>query len=156
VSDERDKAGVVAPPPLIYAGTLLLGVLLSRRFPIPFLLPRAVARATGWLLVVGGVVLLGWFEWAMRRAGTPTNPYKPSSGIVTDGPFRYTRNPAYLSMTTIYAGIAALARASWALPLLPVALGVIRRGVIEREERYLERKFGEEYLRYKASVRRWI
>jgi protein-S-isoprenylcysteine O-methyltransferase Ste14 len=156
VSDERDKAGVVAPPPLIYAGTLLLGVLLSRRFPIPFLLPRAVARATGWLLVVGGVVLLGWFEWAMRRAGTPTNPYKPSSGIVTDGPFRYTRNPAYLSMTTIYAGIAALARASWALLLLPVALGVIRRGVIEREERYLERKFGEEYLRYKASVRRWI
>jgi protein-S-isoprenylcysteine O-methyltransferase Ste14 len=156
VSDERDKAGVVAPPPLIYAGTLLLGVLLSRRFPIPFLLPRAVARATGWQLVVGGVVLLGWFEWAMRRAGTPTNPYKPSSGIVTDGPFRYTRNPAYLSMTTIYAGIAALARASWALLLLPVALGVIRRGVIEREERYLERKFGEEYLRYKASVRRWI
>jgi protein-S-isoprenylcysteine O-methyltransferase Ste14 len=156
VSDERDKAGVVAPPPLIYLGTLLLGVLLSRRFPIPFLLPRAVARATGWLLVVGGVVLLGWFEWAMRRAGTPTNPYKPSSGIVTDGPFRYTRNPAYLSMTTIYAGIAALARASWAFLLLPVALGVIRRGVIEREERYLERKFGEEYLRYKASVRRWI
>ena len=154
--DERDKAGVVAPPPLIYLGTLLLGVLLSRRFPIPFLLPRAVARATGWLLVVGGVVLLGWFEWAMRRAGTPTNPYKPSSGIVTDGPFRYTRNPAYLSMTTIYAGIAALARASWAFLLLPVALGVIRRGVIEREERYLERKFGEEYLRYKASVRRWI
>ena len=156
MSDERDKAGVVAPPPLIYLGTLLLGVLLSRRFPIPFLLPRAVARATGWLLVVGGVVLLGWFEWAMRRAGTPTNPYKPSSGIVTDGPFRYTRNPAYLSMTTIYAGIAALARASWAFLLLPVALGVIRRGVIEREERYLERKFGEEYLRYKASVRRWI
>jgi protein-S-isoprenylcysteine O-methyltransferase Ste14 len=90
------------------------------------------------------------------RAGTPTNPYKPSSGIVTEGPFRYTRNPAYLSMTTIYAGIAALARASWAFLLLPVALGVIRRGVIEREERYLERKFGEEYLRYKASVRRWI
>ena len=156
MSDERDKAGVVAPPPLIYAGTLLLGVLLSRRFPIPFLLPRAVARAIGWPLVGGGALLLGWFEWAMRRAGTPTNPYKPSSGIVTEGPFRYTRNPAYLSMTMVYAGVAFLARAPWALALLPVALGVIRRGVIEREERYLERKFGEEYLRYKASVRRWI
>ena len=59
-------------------------------------------------------------------------------------------------MTMIYAGVAALASASWALLLLPVALGVIRRGVIEREERYLERRFGEEYLRYKAGVRRWI
>ncbi len=103
-----------------------------------------------------GVLLLGWFEWAMRRAGTPTNPYKPSSGIVTEGPFRYTRNPAYLSMTMVYAGVAFLARAPWALALLPVALGVIRRGVIEREERYLERKFGAEYVSYKARVRRWI
>ena len=154
-NDEQDKAGVIAPPPLIYLGALIFGLLLSRRFPIPFL-PRRMARGLGWPLLGGGVLLLGWFEWAMRRAGTPTNPYKPSSGIVTEGPFRYTRNPAYLSMTTIYAGIAALARASWAFLLLPVALGVIRRGVIEREEGYLERKFGEEYLRYKASVRRWI
>ena len=72
--DERDRAGVIAPPPLIYLGTLLLGMLLNRRFPIPFLLPRKVARTLGWPLVVAGVVLLGWFEWAMRRAGTPTNP----------------------------------------------------------------------------------
>ena len=153
--DRRDKAGVVAPPPLIYAVLLALGLLLGRRFPVPFL-PRGATRALGAPLLGGGVLLLGWFEWAMRRAGTPTNPYKPSSGIITEGPFRYTRNPAYLSMTTIYAGIAALARASWAFLLLPVALGVIRRGVIEREERYLERKFGEEYLAYKAGVRRWI
>ena len=64
--DERDRAGVIAPPPLIYLGTLLLGMLLNRRFPIPFL-PRKVARTLGWPLVVAGVVLLGWFEWAMRR-----------------------------------------------------------------------------------------
>jgi protein-S-isoprenylcysteine O-methyltransferase Ste14 len=56
----------------------------------------------------------------------------------------------------MYAGIAALANALWAIVLLPVALLVIQRGVIEREERYLERKFGEEYLSYKAGVRRWI
>ena len=153
--DEQDNAGVIAPPPLIYLGALIFGLLLSRRFPMSFL-PRTMARGLGWPLLGGGVLLLGWFEWAMRRAGTPTNPYKPSSSIVTEGPFRYTRNPAYLSMTMIYAGGAALASASWALLLLPVALGVIRRGVIEREERYLERRFGEEYLRYKAGVRRWI
>ena len=99
---------------------------------------------------------MGWFEWAMQLAGTPTNPYKPVSNLATDGPFRYTRNPAYLSLTMVYAGVAFLARAPWALALLPVALGVIRRGVIEREERYLERKFGAEYVSYKARVRRWI
>jgi protein-S-isoprenylcysteine O-methyltransferase Ste14 len=76
--------------------------------------------------------------------------------MVTQGPFQYTRNPAYLSMTMIYTGISSLANALWAILLLPVALQVIQRGVIEREERYLERKFGEEYLRYKARVRRWI
>jgi protein-S-isoprenylcysteine O-methyltransferase Ste14 len=59
-------------------------------------------------------------------------------------------------MTMMYAGIASLANALWVIVLLPVALLVIQRGVIEREERYLERKFGEEYLSYKARVRRWI
>ena len=154
-SDEQDKAGVVAPPPLIYLGTLVLGLLLNRRFPITFL-PRKIARSLGWPLVGGGVLLLGWFEWTLRHAGTPTNPYKPVSHIVTGGPFHYTRNPGYLSMTMIYTGIASLANALWAILLLPVTLLVIQRGVIEREERYLERKFGEEYLGYKAQVRRWI
>lgn len=153
--DERDNAGVVAPPPLIYLGPLVLGLLLNRKFPIPFL-PRKMARTLGWTLLGGGVLLLGWFEWAIRHAGTPANPYKPVSHVVTEGPFRYTRNPGYLSMAMIYTGVAGLANALWAILLLPVALSVIRRGVIEREERYLEGKFGEEYLHYKARVRRWI
>ncbi|MGI8910843.1 MAG: methyltransferase family protein [Rubrobacteraceae bacterium] len=154
-SDEQDKAGVVAPPPLIYLGALVFGLLLNRRFPIAFL-PRRIARSLGWPLLSGGVLLIGWFEWTMRHADTPANPYKPVSHIVTEGPFHYTRNPAYLSMTMIYTGIAGLVNALWTILLLPVALLVIQRGVIEREERYLERKFGEEYLRYKAQVRRWI
>jgi protein-S-isoprenylcysteine O-methyltransferase Ste14 len=153
--DEHDKAGVVAPPPLIYLGVLAAGLLLNRRVPV-CALPRGVARGAGWPLLGGGVLLLVWFEQAMRQADTPTNPYKPSSRVATEGPFRYTRNPGYLSMAMIYAGIATIANALWAVLLLPVALLVIRRGVIEREEDYLERKFGEEYLRYKAQVRRWI
>lgn len=153
--DERDNAGVVAPPPLIYLGPLVLGLLLNRKFPIPFL-PRKMARTLGWTLLGGGVLLLGWFQWAIRHAGTPANPYKPVAHVVTEGPFRYTRNPGYLSMAMIYTGVAGLANALWAILLLPVALSVIRRGVIEREERYLEGKFGEEYLHYKARVRRWI
>ena len=154
-SDEQDKAGIVAPPPLIYLAALVSGLLLNRRFPITFL-PRKIARSLGWPLLGGGVLLLGWFEWTLRHAGTPTNPYKPVSHIVTGGPFRYTRNPGYLSMAMIYAGIAARTNALWAILVLPVALLAIQRGVIEREERYLERKFSEEYLRYKTTVRRWI
>jgi protein-S-isoprenylcysteine O-methyltransferase Ste14 len=154
-SDDQDKAGIVAPPPLIYLGALVFGLLLNRRFPATFL-PSRITRTLGWSLLSGGVLLLGWFEWALRHAGTPASPYKPVSHVVTDGPFQYTRNPGYLSMTVIYTGIASLANALWAILLLPVALLVIQRGVIEREERYLERKFGEEYLRYKAQVRRWI
>ena len=153
--DERDKPGVVAPPPLIYAGPLVLGLLLNGRFPVPFL-PHGMRRVLGWPLLGGGVLLMNWFFWTLRSAGTPVNPEKPVSSLVTDGPFRYTRNPGYLSMAMIYAGIASLANALWAILFLPAALAVIRRGVIEREERYLERKFGEEYLRYKAQARRWI
>jgi protein-S-isoprenylcysteine O-methyltransferase Ste14 len=140
---------------LIYLGTLVVGLLLGRRFQISFL-PRGTARLLGWPLVGGGVLLLGWFEWAMRQADTPASPYKPVSRIATEGPFRYTRNPGYLSMAMIYAGIASLANVLWVILLLPVALLVIQRGVIAREERYLERKFGEEYLSYKAQVRRWV
>jgi protein-S-isoprenylcysteine O-methyltransferase Ste14 len=154
-SDDQDKAGIVAPPPLIYLGTLVFGLLLNRRFPATFL-PSRITRTLGWSLLSGGVLLLGWFEWALRHAGTPASPYKPVSHVVTEGPFQYTRNPGYLSMAMIYTGIASLANALWAILLLPVALLVIQRGVIEREERYLERKFGEEYLRYKAQVKRWI
>jgi protein-S-isoprenylcysteine O-methyltransferase Ste14 len=153
--DEHDKAGVVAPPPLIYLGVLAVGLLLNRRFPIGSL-PRGITRGAGWPLLGGGVLLLVWFERTMRKADTPTNPYKPSLRVATEGPFRYTRNPGYLSMAMIYAGIATIVNALWAILLLPVALLAIRRGVIEREEDYLERKFGEEYLRYKAQVRRWI
>src|ERR687893_2903114 len=139
--EEQDKAGILAPPPLIYLSALVFGLLLNRRSPTTFL-PRTIARLLGWPLLGGGVLLAGWFEWAMRRADTPSNPYKPVSHIATEGPFRYTRNPGYLSMALIYAGIATRTNALWAIVLLPVALLVIQRGVIEREERYLEGKFG--------------
>lgn len=153
--ENRDNAGVVAPPPLIYLGFLLTGLLLNRKVPVRFL-PRSAARPLGLALLGGGICLGAWFQQTLRRAGTPVNPQKPVSSLVVNGPFRYSRNPGYISLAMIYAGIASLANAIWAILLLPAALLTIRRGVIEREERYLEDKFGEEYLRYKARVRRWI
>ena len=154
-NDEKENAGVVAPPPLIQLGPLVFGLLLNKKFPASFLPPR-MARILGWPLLGSGVLLWGWFIRTLRRGGTPISPYEPVSKLVADGPFRYTRNPGYLSGTIIYLGVASLANALWAVLLLPGTLLVIQRGVIEREESYLERRFGEEYLRYKAQTRRWI
>ena len=151
----QDNPDVIAPPPLIYAGALAKGLLLNWLYPLP-VLPRGLRRGLGWPLIFGGLVIgvLGVRE--MRRAGTNVDPREPTTAIVTSGPYRFTRNPLYLSMTMIYGGITALANALPAALLLPIVLAIMRRGVIEREERYLERKFGDEYLDYKARVRRWI
>jgi protein-S-isoprenylcysteine O-methyltransferase Ste14 len=150
-----DNPGVIAPPPLIYAGALAIGLLANRLYPIAFL-PRGLSRVLGWPLIVGGPVVgsLGLRE--MKRADTNVDPREPTTAIVTGGPYRFTRNPLYLSMTLIYAGITALANALPAAVLFPIVLRIMRRGVIEREKRYLERKFGDEYLIYKAQVRRWV
>jgi protein-S-isoprenylcysteine O-methyltransferase Ste14 len=130
-------------------------LLLDRRVHAPFL-PHSVARTLGWLLLGGGMLLNGWFVYTMRRIDTPIDPRKPVSKLVTDGPFRYTRNPAYLSMTAIYVGVAALRNALWAILFLPLVVYVTQRDQVRREEQYLERVFGEEYLNYKTSVLRWV
>jgi protein-S-isoprenylcysteine O-methyltransferase Ste14 len=92
----------------------------------------------------------------MRQADAPIRTDKPVPRLTTEGPFRYSRNPGYLSLTLLYLGIAVLRDALWAILLLPLVLIVIQREVIGREERYLERTFGEEYLAYKVRVPRWV
>jgi protein-S-isoprenylcysteine O-methyltransferase Ste14 len=155
VSDAQDNPAIRVPPPLIYLLPLLLGMLLDRRSHIPFL-PRGVGRIIGWLLVSGGVALSEWLIRTMREVDAPIRTDKPVPRLTTDGPFRYTRNPGYLSLAMIYAGIAFNRNVLWAILLLPAVVFVIQREVIGREERYLERTFGEEYLDYKTSVRRWL
>jgi protein-S-isoprenylcysteine O-methyltransferase Ste14 len=155
MADDHDNPGIRVPPPLIYLLPLILGLLLNRRLHVPFL-SRSAARGLGWPLVGGGVLLAGWFFRTMRSADAPVRTDKPVPRLTTEGPFRYTRNPGYLSMAIIYVGIAVLRNSLWAILFLPLVLVVIQREVIGREERYLERTFGEEYLRYKAQVRRWV
>ena len=150
-----DTPGVIAPPPLIYLGALGVGFALDAVIGDASPSSR-VARPVGAALIVAGAGLMGTFVRAFARARTPVDPYKPSEAIVTDGPYRLTRNPGYLGMTLTYAGIAIASNAPWALVPLPVAIAVIDRGDIAREERYLERRFGARYTDYKRRVRRWI
>ena len=104
----------------------------------------------------GGVALSRWFLSTMGEADAPIRTDRPVPRLTTGGPFRYTRNPGYLALAMIYAGIAVLRRSPWAMLFLPLVMAVIQREVIGREEHYLERAFGEEYRAYKARVRRWV
>ena len=155
MADDKDNPGINVPPPLIYAVPLLLGLLLDRSAHVPFL-PRSAARSLGWSLLGSGVLLSQWFRQTMRDADAPIRTDRPVPKLTTEGPFRYTRNPGYLCLAMIYAGIAVLRNSLWAVLFLPLVLVMIQREVIGREERYLERAFGEEYLAYKARVRRWV
>src|SRR5918994_2981581 len=119
MADEQDNPGGWVPPPLTYLLTLLLGLVLDRRFHVPFL-PRGVARVLGWPLVEGGMALAAWFVFTMRGADTTIRIDKPVSSLVQDGPFRYSRNPGYLALTMIYAGVAVRRNALWAMVLLPL------------------------------------
>src|SRR5215210_8080410 len=152
---DSDTAGVIAPPPLIFVAGLVVGFALEALLP-GVDLPALIEWGLGGLLVIAGLGLLLWFNTLFSRKGTAVEPWKPTTAIVTTGPYRFTRNPAYLGMALTYVGIALLSSALWVLLPLPVVLAVIDRGVIAREERYLERKFGEEYLSYRRGVRRWI
>ena len=153
--NKDNSAGVIAPPPLIYLGGLAIGFGLEALLA-GGTLPDAVRWVGGGLALVAGLALQTFFISAFSRADTAVEPWKPTTAIVTTGPYRFTRNPAYLGMALIFIGIALLADAPWALVPLPFVLVLIDRGVIAREERYLEREFGDEYVGYKLGVRRWV
>lgn len=146
---------MVAPPPIIYVCGLALAFALDWIWPIA-LLPTTVQFAVGVPLIVLGFSLIALAFLRFRKAGTNVEPYKPTTAIVTDGIYGVSRNPIYLAMTVIAVGIAIAADNAWVVPLLVPTHVVMHIGVIAREERYLEGKFGEDYRRYKASVRRWI
>ena len=150
-----DRPGILAPPPLIYLSALATGLLVEWWVPAARL-PEAVPRHAGWLFAAAGTCLLVWAVVVMRRARTAIDPYKPSTAVVEDGPYRYSRNPIYVADALLYVGLALLLRSLVGLLLLPVALLVMEFGVVRREERYLEKKFGGAYLKYKSRVRRWL
>ncbi|HYA14120.1 MAG TPA: isoprenylcysteine carboxylmethyltransferase family protein [Syntrophales bacterium] len=148
-------SGEWIPPPLIYAVVFAIGFPLQRVFPIG-ILPKVISRVIAFLCAGITAILAVWSIVWFRRAHTSLLPIKPSTALVTTGPYQFTRNPMYVSLAFLYAGLGLWFDVFWALVLLPVVIVIVRHYIITAEERYLEQKFGEEYLRYKARVRRWL
>ena len=145
----------LARPPVVYLVSIAVGSLLEFAWPLPFL-PHALSTPLGILLVVAAVMLFIGSVGRFRAAGTPVPGNKPTTAIVQSGPYRFSRNPIYLAFSLLHLGIALWINSLWLIATLVAALGVMACVVIPREEQYLERRFGEEYLTYKKSVRRWI
>jgi protein-S-isoprenylcysteine O-methyltransferase Ste14 len=149
-------SGVRFPPPLLFLLPLALGLVLTLWvFPTPL-----IAVTFAWALAC--LPLLFWLGLAassllaFRRARTSINPTVPTAALVMHGPYRISRNPMYLSFVLLYLGLAIGFQSFWALLLLPLAFWAVEFRVIRLEERYLEQKFGSEYVRYREQVRRWL
>ena len=155
IADTSDNAGVIARPPLIYLAALLLGVALDAVWPAPLLADATQYWVGGAVMLISLALVIPCFA-LFRRAGTSVPTETPTTALVDRGPYRFSRNPIYLALSLLYAGIAITADNVWMLGLLVPVLAIMTYGVIKREEAYLERKFGEEYRRYKSSVRRWL
>ena len=115
-----------------------------------------IGHAAGWPIIVAGILFSAWSNRTMFRAGEDPDPYGPSTAIVDTGPYARSRNPIYVSFNVVCVGIAFVANTVWLIIFMPVGVALLYYGVIAREERYLERTLGDEYLQYKARVRRWL
>jgi protein-S-isoprenylcysteine O-methyltransferase Ste14 len=155
MAEQKDVAGVVAPPPLIYGIPLAAGIYEQTSHPV-HITTRPVAIALG--VVMFGVALPIFIAAVtqFKKANTAVVPFQATTAIVEAWPYSFSRNPIYLAMALIYVGISLFFNTWWPIFLMPLVLLVMQRGVIEREEAYLTRKFGDQYLAYKARVRRWL
>lgn len=152
---KQEHAGVRLPPPLLYLAVLAAGLLLHRLAPV-HPLPRVIALPLALLCLVGWLVISVWAIGYFRRARTTILPMKPTTALITGGPFRYSRNPLYVGMALLYLAVSLWVNALWPLVLFPVAVMLIQRLVIAREERYLAARFGEAYREYCGRVPRWL
>jgi protein-S-isoprenylcysteine O-methyltransferase Ste14 len=148
------RLGLVRPP-LVHLMSIVVGTLIHLAAPLPFV-PRTLAMPLGASLVVVAIPLFSFSVAKFRAAGTPVPARKPTTAIVRTGPDRFSRNPIYLAFSVFQVGIAIWVNSLWLLATLAAALLLMHYVVIPTEEQYLERRFGAEYLDYKASVRRWV
>ncbi len=159
IADESSRGpGVRFPPPLVFLAGFGAAWLLDRRlsFEIDGAGASPAQIAIGGVLIAGGAALAAWaLQWFVR-ARTSIRPDRAARTFVTDGPYRFTRNPMYVGMTLAYLGVAILTNLAWPVVLLPVVLITMSVAVIRREERHLHETFGGQFDAYCQRVHRWL
>src|SRR5262252_1654670 len=152
----RDVANLgLVRPPLVYLISLVSGFMIHFVVPLSFL-PVSLAVPLGVPLVAVAIALFSYSVARFRAAGTSVPARKPTTAFVLTVPYRFSRNPIYLAFSLFQLGIAIWVNSVWLLATLFGAVALINTVVIPKEEQYLERKFGAQYLEYKMSVRRWL
>lgn len=151
---QASRADILAPGPVLALGAFAMGFVLHVLSPLS-VFPTPWNFIVGGVLVIVGLVLLLSGILTMRQIGkSPSHKDEPTE-LLTDGPFRYTRNPLYLGLTVIYLGLTAVLNSLW--PLLPLVVLVwYFDRLAKQEEEYLEAVFGDEFIQYSENVRRWL
>jgi protein-S-isoprenylcysteine O-methyltransferase Ste14 len=153
-SPEVANLGLVRPP-FVYLAAIALGVGIHLAAPVR-LVPPGRGLLPGSLATAVAIALFVLSVRTFRAAGTPVPGNRPTTTIVRAGPYRFTRNPVYLSFSLLQLGLALLVNSAWLLVTLVPAVALVALVVVPREERYLAARFPLEYLAYKGSVRRWL
>jgi protein-S-isoprenylcysteine O-methyltransferase Ste14 len=144
--------------PMQFLAAMLIGAWLQQALALP--LPQG--RALAWMQLAGGVVAAAGLLLSLRclalfvQRRTTVLPERAPSSLVVRGPYRYSRNPMYLSLLLSYVGLCVQIGWPWALLLLPLPLLALQRVLIPFEEARLRERFGSAYVRYCAQVRRWL
>ncbi|MEQ8956111.1 MAG: isoprenylcysteine carboxylmethyltransferase family protein [Gammaproteobacteria bacterium] len=153
--DDSRGDNVRLPPPLIFLVLLLAGAGLEFLLPTTLGIPRPLAVA-GLALVLFGIAVAILVNAEFKRRNTRIEPWKPTTAIVTTGFYRFSRNPIYLGFCLVDVGIGMYSDSIWIVAAAIPTVVLLYFFVIVKEEAYLEQKFGDEYLRYKSQVRRWL
>lgn len=144
-------------PPILLAAIVVGAVALGDLAPVAWPgLHDTAGHIAGLGLGVAGLALFAWAAWTLRRHGTTILPDKAADVLVTDGPFRFRRNPIYIAHVLILLGIAELTQNIWFAILAVLYIPLVSWLAVLPEERHLEARFGEAYRAYKARTRRWI
>lgn len=151
-----DAPDILVLPPVLVGGALIVGVAIHYLVWTVSLLPTVVARVLGLALFVSAGTLAHLAQNAMNRVGTNVLPTRPTLALATDGAYRFTRNPLYVAAIGVYLGVTLWVNGLAPLLLLFPMVWLLHRGIVLPEERYLETKFGDAYVLYRASVHRWL
>jgi protein-S-isoprenylcysteine O-methyltransferase Ste14 len=155
VSTPADNPGVIVRPPLLFGAGFIAVLVLRWFWPMP-ILGHATTPWLGLVLLLLGLAIVIPGRRALQAAGTNVNPSLPTTVIVASGPFRFSRNPLYVGLTLLYCGLTLAFNTWWGFVLLVPILIIMHRGVVLREEHYLEQKFGETYRQYCSRVGRYL